>query len=202
MVADTKKSIVCAGVYDGLTARVALAQGIGCLYLCTAATNLARSGILGPRAFSQEFVMDLARTVRQIGKDVPLIGEVDRSMHVEAVKAALVRFHHAEIAAMQIDDEASNRCSDKNPAKTRAIEDAFLGRIQAAVDERFQIGSDIVIFARTNMLLACRCEKCCSRAISLLQGTVKMVQVRSSWLVTWIPERLRSQHGRFSRVLH
>jgi 2-methylisocitrate lyase-like PEP mutase family enzyme len=175
-LADSKKSIVCAGVYDGLTAHVALAQGFDCLYLCTAAINVARSGALGPAALSHEFVMDLALIIQQIDEDVPLVVEVDKSMHIEAFKVAIVRFHRAGIAAVQIEDEVPRRCSREiNDAgvSSRANEAAFLGRIRAAVDERSRINSSIVIIARSNMRRACNCSQCSPRTVKLLQQARK-----------------------------
>lgn len=174
-LADAKKSIVCAGVYDGLTARVAVAQGFDSLYLCTAAINMARSGVLGP-ALSHEFVMDLVLTIQQIDGDVPLIVEVDKTMHIEALRAALVRFHRAGIAAVQIEDEVPRRCSreiNDGGAASRANEAAFLGCIRAAVDERSRINSNIVIIARSNMRRACNCSQCSPRAVKLLQQARK-----------------------------
>ncbi len=35
LLADTNKIIVCPGVYDGLTARIALNAGYDCLYMVT-----------------------------------------------------------------------------------------------------------------------------------------------------------------------
>lgn len=171
-LAETEKTVVCAGVYDALTARIAVAQGFDCLYLHNAATTLARSGLVGTTALSQRFVLDLAQIVQQVDMDVVLIGEVDKSLGVDAVKSALSRFHHAEIAAMQLDDETSQQCSDRNLPRTRAIENALLDRIRAAVDERARIHSDIVIIAKTNMLKSCGCKNCFSRAMKLLQATV------------------------------
>jgi 2-methylisocitrate lyase-like PEP mutase family enzyme len=33
MLADPEKFIVCPGVYDGFTARIALQEGVDCLYM-------------------------------------------------------------------------------------------------------------------------------------------------------------------------
>jgi 2-methylisocitrate lyase-like PEP mutase family enzyme len=174
-LADAKKSIVCAGVYDGLTARVALAQGFDCLHLCTAAINMARSGALSP-ALSHEYLMDLVLTIQQIEADVSLIVEADKSMHIEALKAALVRFHRAGIAAVQIEDEVPRGCFEANKdggAPRRANEAAFLARIRAAVEERSRINSNIVIIARTNMRRGCNCSQCSPRAVKILQQARK-----------------------------
>jgi hypothetical protein len=48
-------------------------------------------------------VLELAHAIRRQDRNVPLIVEMDKSLHVEAVKAAPARFHHAEIAAVQLD---------------------------------------------------------------------------------------------------
>ena len=80
-----------------------LSQGFECLFLCNAATTLARSALTDP-ALSLDYVLQLAVIVRLIDKVVPLIAEVDSSFQVEAVKAALSRSHHAEISAIVLDD--------------------------------------------------------------------------------------------------
>jgi 2-methylisocitrate lyase-like PEP mutase family enzyme len=171
-LADENKAIVCPGVYDGLTARIALAQGFDCLYLSNAATTLARTALTDPALPSLEFVLQLAHTVRQIDKVVPLIAEVDNSLGVEAVRTAVTRSHHAEISALLLDYQLPRQCDKKDQAKDAAIENAFLGRIQATADERFRNGSDIVIIARTNMLVSCGCIKCYNNAIIRLQQAV------------------------------
>lgn len=172
-LADEKKAIVFPSVYDGLTARIALAQRFECLQQSKAAIGLARTGVVGSVESSQDLVPDLARIIRRIDENVPLIGEVDKSLNAEAVKAAVARFHHAEFAAVQFDDDPCDRCSQKNLALTRACEDTFLHRIQAAAKERSRYGSDIVIIARTNVLLSCRCKKCISRSMILLRDAVE-----------------------------
>lgn len=69
---DPEKTIVCPGVYDGLTAQIALSQGSECLFLCNAATTVARSALTDP-ALSLESVLQLAYIIRKIDKVVPLM---------------------------------------------------------------------------------------------------------------------------------
>jgi 2-methylisocitrate lyase-like PEP mutase family enzyme len=38
MLADPDKFIACPGVYDGFTARIALQEGVDCLYMVSLAT--------------------------------------------------------------------------------------------------------------------------------------------------------------------
>lgn len=40
MLADPEKFIACPGVYDGLTARIALQEGVDCLYMVRHATHV------------------------------------------------------------------------------------------------------------------------------------------------------------------
>lgn len=172
-LADTKKAIVCPGVYDGLTARVALTKGFKCLHLRSAAVSLARSGLPDSGESSLEFVMDLAQTVQKIDRDVPLIGEADESLDVEAVKVLLARYHQAGIAAMQLDDRISGQCSKKNRKGNAIDEDTFLDRLQAAADERLRISSNIVIIARTNILLSCTCYDCWGQGLTRLERAIR-----------------------------
>ncbi len=168
-LADTEKTIICPGVYDGLTARVALAQGFGCLHLSNAATKIARTGLTDSALPPLDFVLQLAQTIRQIDKVVPLIVEVDSSLGIEAVKAAVTRSHQADVSAVLLDDRLPCQCSKKDQAKNGAIGKVYLDRIQAAADQRMCIGSDIVIIARTNILVSCGCSKCFSDAHARLQ---------------------------------
>ena len=39
LLAEKDKIVVCPGVYDGLTARIALATGFDCLYMVGAPSN-------------------------------------------------------------------------------------------------------------------------------------------------------------------
>ncbi|ERF76466.1 hypothetical protein EPUS_06128 [Endocarpon pusillum Z07020] len=172
-LADTQKVIVCPGIYDGLTARVALAQGFKCLHLRSAAVRFARSGLPDSGESSLEFVMDLIQTVQKIDRDVPLIGEADESLDVEAVKVHLARYHHAGVAAMQLEDSISGQCSKKYRKGNAIDEDTFLERLQAAADERLRISSNIVIIARTNILLSCTCQVCWERALTRLERAIR-----------------------------
>ncbi|KAF7506774.1 hypothetical protein GJ744_011386 [Endocarpon pusillum] len=171
-LADTKATIVCPGVYDGLTARVALSRGFKCLHLRSAAVSLARSGLFDSGE-SLEGVMDLTKTIQKIDRDVPLIAEVDESLDVEAVKRLLARYHHAGVAALQFVDSISGQCSKKNRKGNAIEEDAFLDRLQAAADERLRISSNIVIIARTNMLLSCPCQVCWEQALTRLERAIR-----------------------------
>lgn len=47
MLADSSKIITCPGVYDGLTARIALSAGHECLYMTGAGTTVSRLGLPG-----------------------------------------------------------------------------------------------------------------------------------------------------------
>jgi Phosphoenolpyruvate phosphomutase len=163
----------------GSQLKVALAHGLEYLHLPNATISAARTALFDsvPADASQEFVLELAHATRRQDRNVPLLVEMDKSLHVEAVEAALTRFHHAEIAAVQLDEGFLVR-STENFARIREIEDAFVDRIRAAVDSLFRIGSDIVIVARTNLLASCdcskgHCHKCYSRAIKPLQNAAK-----------------------------
>jgi 2-methylisocitrate lyase-like PEP mutase family enzyme len=168
------RAIVCPGVYDGLTGRIALAQGFECLHLSAAATRMARSGVLDPEEISDDSVVELAETLQQIDKDVPLFAEVDNSLDTEAVKEVLAQFHDTGIAALQLEDESAPPCAGENFAQTRAAANALIDRLQAAVDERSRLGSDIVIIAKTKMAWSCTCRKCFASAERLLQDAVEV----------------------------
>lgn len=169
---DKKQVVVCAGVYDMLTARIALAQGFKCLHLSNAATAMARSGVIGSEGLSQEFALELAKKIREIDQELPLIGELDRSLEVESVNAAVKRSHETGLAAIQLEDRLSDRCCKIDPQKNKASADTFLDSIQAAKEERLLIGSDMVIIAKSNVVVYCGCDGCFARAISRLQKAV------------------------------
>jgi 2-methylisocitrate lyase-like PEP mutase family enzyme len=99
--------------------------------------------------------------------------EADESLDVEAVKALLARYDLAGLAAMQLDDSISGQCSKKNRKGNAIEEDTFLERLQAAADERLRISSNIVIIARTNILLSCTCHFCWEQALTRLERAIR-----------------------------
>lgn len=170
--ADKKQVIVCAGVYDMITARIALAHGFKCLCLPNAATTVARTGVIGSESYSQDSAFELAQNIREMDEELPLIGELDKSLDIESVKAAVTESHNAGLAAIQIEDRVLTRCCKTDPKKNGASGEAFVESIRAAKAERVHIGSDTVVIAKTNVVVYCPCDGCYSRAIKRLQMAV------------------------------
>jgi hypothetical protein len=78
----------------GSQLKVALAYVFEYLHLRNATISAARTVLVNsvPAHASQEFVLELAHVIRRQDRNVPLIVEMDKSLHVEAVKAAVARF--------------------------------------------------------------------------------------------------------------
>jgi hypothetical protein len=80
--------------------------------------------------------MDLVQTIQQIDEDVPLIVEVGKTIHIELLKKAMIRFQSAGIAAVQIEYRVPDGCLRSfyaDMSASTASESSFLCRIRVAV---------------------------------------------------------------------
>ncbi|KAK4989219.1 hypothetical protein LTR66_007108, partial [Elasticomyces elasticus] len=77
MLADPSKTIVAPGVYDGLTARLAISQGFDCLYMTGAGTAMSRLGMadLGIATFHDMHTN--ASMLAALDASVPVIADAD-----------------------------------------------------------------------------------------------------------------------------
>ncbi|KAI9720317.1 MAG: hypothetical protein M1828_005701 [Chrysothrix sp. TS-e1954] len=151
MLADRSKTIVAPGVFDGLTARLALSTGFDCLYMTGAGTSMSRLGWadLGMATFND--MSDNADMIANLDPSVPLIADADTGyggpLMVHRTTKAYAR---SGVAGLHIEDQIQEKRCGQLMGKQLVDLSTWQQRLRAAVQARDEIGSDLVIIARTD----------------------------------------------------
>ncbi|KAI0181256.1 Phosphoenolpyruvate/pyruvate domain-containing protein [Hypoxylon sp. FL1284] len=153
MLADPEKLIICPGVHDGLTARVALNVGFDALYMTGAGTAASR---LGQPDLGLTTVDDMATNAGMIAgldRTVPVIADADTGFGGPLMVARTTEKYILQgVAAFHIEDQVATKRCGHLTGKELVDVGTFVARIRAAADARARMGSDIVIIARTDAL--------------------------------------------------
>ncbi|OKL57260.1 hypothetical protein UA08_07426 [Talaromyces atroroseus] len=153
LLADESKIIVCPGVYDGLTARIALQGGFDALYMTGAGTAASRLGMADLGIITLNEMRTNADMIANLDRSVPLIADADTGFGgTLSVHRTVTEYIRSGIAAFHLEDQPTTKRCGHLLNKQIVEEDEFLSRIRAAVNARKQSGGDIVIIARTDAL--------------------------------------------------
>ncbi|KAF2851670.1 methylisocitrate lyase-like protein [Plenodomus tracheiphilus IPT5] len=153
LLADPEKFIACPGVYDGLTARIALNEGVDCLYMTGAGTTMSRLGMADMGIVTLNDMLTNASMIANIDPSVPLIADADTGFGgAIMVGRTVTQYIRHGIAGLHLEDQVQNkRCGHLNGKQIVDIQE-YASRIRAACMARTQSGGDIVIIARTDSL--------------------------------------------------
>ncbi|EUC45585.1 hypothetical protein COCMIDRAFT_95101 [Bipolaris oryzae ATCC 44560] len=153
MLADPEKFIACPGVYDGLTARIALQEGVDCLYMTGAGTTMSRLGVADMGIATFNDMLANASMLASLSPRTPLIADADTGyggpVMVGRTVSAYIR---AGVAGLHLEDQIVNKRCGHLSGKQLVSIDEFEARIRAARLARDESGGDIVIIARTDAL--------------------------------------------------
>ena len=143
------------GVYDGISARLALEAGFSCLYQSGAATTASRLGLpdLGFAGLT-EFVTN-GGMIASLDPTVPLIADADTGFGgPNAIARTIKMYDRAGIAGLHIEDQIQTKRCGHLAGKVLVSHEVFAARIRAASQARDDVpgGCDIVIIARTDAL--------------------------------------------------
>lgn len=155
LLAQPEKLIICPGVYDGFTARIALAAGFDALYMTGAGTTMSRLGMPDLGVATLNDMADNAGMIAGLDRNVPLIADADTGYGGPLMVRRTVEQYMAKgVAALHLEDQVVTKRCGHLKGKELVDEDVFLSRIRAAVLARSQMpaGGDIVIIARTDSL--------------------------------------------------
>ncbi|KAH8898117.1 Phosphoenolpyruvate/pyruvate domain-containing protein [Thozetella sp. PMI_491] len=185
-------TLSCPGVYDGLTARLALNEGFDCLYMTGAGTAASRLGMPDLGCATLNEMVDNAGMIASLDRTVPLIADADTGYGGALMVARTVRAYiTAGVAGLHLEDQVLSKRCGHLAHKELVEEDVYLSRIRAAVMAREEMrqlsggASDIVIIARTDSLESLGYEAAISRlrkAISIgadvafLEGMTTLAQ--------------------------
>ncbi|KAJ5587976.1 Pyruvate/Phosphoenolpyruvate kinase-like domain-containing protein [Penicillium hispanicum] len=149
--------VVCPGVYDGLSARVALHAGFKGLYMTGSGTSVSRLGMPDLGLATLNDMRDNASLIASLDPSIPLIADADTGYGGIAawplmVGRTVAQYMRAGVAALHLEDQVVNKRCGHLKNKQLVSENEYRSRIQAAVNMRQQLHGDIVIIARTDAL--------------------------------------------------
>ncbi|KAB5547220.1 putative carboxyphosphonoenolpyruvate phosphonomutase [Coniochaeta sp. 2T2.1] len=165
MLRDTDDLIVCPGVYDGLSARIAMQLCFKALYMTGAGTTASR---LGQADLGLAQLHDMRTNAEMIANldpyGPPLIADMDTGYGGPLVVAKSVQqYIQAGVAGFHIEDQIQNkRCGHLAGKRVVGLEE-YITRIRAAKLAKDRLGSDIVLIARTDALQQHGYDECIRR---------------------------------------
>ncbi|RDW80279.1 carboxyvinyl-carboxyphosphonate phosphorylmutase [Coleophoma cylindrospora] len=187
MIQNSEKIIVCPGVYDGLSARIALSVGFSAMYMTGAGTTASRLGMADLGIAQLHDMRTNAEMIANLSPDgPPLIADMDTGYGGPIIIArAVQQYILAGVAGFHIEDQVLQKRCGHLSGKEVVSSDEFLLRIQAAKGAALRLRSDIVIIARTDALQSRGYEECISRLrrardagadMGILEGCVTKAQ--------------------------
>lgn len=167
---DSSHLVVAPGVYDGLSTRLALEQGFECLYMTGAGTNMSRLGMADLGIATMNDMHANASMIASIDPSVPLIADADTGYGGPIMVARTVQAYiRAGVAGLHIEDQVQEKRCGHLTGKQLVEPEVFYARIRAAVKARDEMGSEMLIIARTDA----RAGEGFQEAVHRLQGAVK-----------------------------
>ncbi|KAI1608236.1 methylisocitrate lyase [Exophiala viscosa] len=169
MLADPEKIVVCPGVYDGISARLALNAGFDALYMTGAGTSMSRLGMADLGLATMTEMKNNAEMISNLDRSVPVIADADTGYGAPInVGRTVAAYIAAGVAAFHLEDQVVNKKCGHLAGKQLVSKDEYLTRIRAAVEMRRRLQSDIIIIARTDALQSLGLEE----ALVRLQAAV------------------------------
>lgn len=195
MLAEPDKTVFCPGVYDGLTARLALNEQFECLYMTGAGTAASRLGMPDLGLATMDDMVSNAGMIASLERLTPLIADADTGYGGPLMVARTVRAYIAAgVAGMHLEDQALTKRCGHLANKELVEEEVYLSRIRAACMAREELKAqsggfaDIVIIARTDSLESLGYEAAISRLrkavaigadVAFLEGMTTQEQLQS-----------------------
>lgn len=165
MIKDTKDLIVCPGVYDGLSARVAMDVGFKAMYMTGAGTTASRLGMADLGLAQLHDMRTNAEMIANLDPfGPPLIADMDTGYGGPLmVSKSVQQYIQAGVAGFHIEDQIQNKRCGHLAGKKVVSQDEFITRIRAAKLTKDRLHSDIVLIARTDALQQHGYDDCISR---------------------------------------
>ncbi|KAL1892978.1 hypothetical protein Sste5346_006658 [Sporothrix stenoceras] len=193
MLAQPNEIITAVGVYDGISARLALNEGFKCLYMTGAGTAASVLGMPDLGITNMTDMVTNAGMIAGLDPTVPLIADADTGFGESLAVSRTVRaYMQAGVAAMHLEDQPLNKRCGHLGSKELVTEDVYFRRLRAAAATRDQLraqtGQDIIIIARTDSLQALGYEAAVDRLrkageagaeVAFLEGIVTKEQLEN-----------------------
>ncbi|MCJ1279020.1 hypothetical protein MMC21_006841 [Puttea exsequens] len=191
MIKYLDRIIMCPGVYDGLSARIAHQVGFDGMYMTGAGTTASKLGMadLGIATLN-DMKQNAEMIANLVPEGAPLIADMDTGYGGPVVIArALQQYVTAGVAGFHIEDQIlQKRCGHLQGKEVVDIE-SYITRIKACVVARQHLHSDIVIIARTDALQSKGYDDCIARLrkardegadMGILEGFQSKAQARQA----------------------
>lgn len=165
MIKNSDHIIKCPGVYDGLSARIAIDVGFEGMYMTGAGTTASKLGHADLGIAQLHDMRANAEMIANLRPDgPPLIADMDTGYGGPLVVArALQQYHLAGVAGFHIEDQIMNKRCGHLAGKEVVDVETYIQRIKACIVARQQLRSDIVIIARTDALQSKGFDDCIER---------------------------------------
>lgn len=191
MIKNLNHILVCPGVYDGLSARIALEVGFEGLYMTGAGTNASRLGMADLGIAHLHDMRTNAEMIANLKPDgPPVIADMDTGYGGPMViDRSVQQYHLAGVAGFHIEDQVmQKRCGHLQGKEVVGI-DTYISRIKACKAAAKRLRSDIVIIARTDALQSKGYDECIERLrrardegadMGILEGFSSKAQARQA----------------------
>ncbi|KAJ7779262.1 Pyruvate/Phosphoenolpyruvate kinase-like domain-containing protein [Mycena metata] len=145
--------LVLPGVYDGISARIALSEGFDALYMTGAGTS---ASVLGQPDLGIVTLNDMvgnAGMIAGLNPRVPVIADADTGFGGAAMCARTTTLYaRGGVAGFHIEDQVQQKRCGHLASKQLVPLDEYLVRIRAAANARTTLESDIVLITRSDAL--------------------------------------------------
>ncbi|KAF7718399.1 Carboxyvinyl-carboxyphosphonate phosphorylmutase [Penicillium ucsense] len=153
VLADPNGFVCAPGVYDGLSARMALGAGFDALYMTGAGTAASVHGQADLGICTLNDMRANAEMIANLSPSTPLIADADTGYGGPIMVARTTeQYARAGVAGFHIEDQVQTKRCGHLGGKQLVDLPTYTTRIRAAVQARKRIGSDIVVIARTDAL--------------------------------------------------
>jgi 2-methylisocitrate lyase-like PEP mutase family enzyme len=197
------KTVFCPGVYDGITARIALNTGFDCLYMTGAGTAASRLGLPDLGLATMGDMAANASMIASLDRSVPVIADADTGYGGPLMVARIVHAYMAGgVAALHLEDQVITKRCGHLSNKELVDEHVYLSRIRAACMAREEArrasggAADIVIIARSDALQSLGYDAAVSRLakaialgadVAFLEGTgFKVTTRKTTYALTYV----------------
>ncbi|KAI9845980.1 MAG: hypothetical protein M1837_004386 [Sclerophora amabilis] len=191
LLEESSDMIVCPGVYDGFSARIALSVGFQALYMTGAGTTASRLGMADLGIAQLHDMREHAEMIANLDpQGPPLIADMDTGYGGPIMVANSVsQYIRGGVAGFHIEDQVQTKRCGHLQGKKVVDTEVFLSRIRAAKGAKDKLRSDIVLIARTDALQQHGYEECIDRLkgardigadVGLLEGYTSKEQARQA----------------------
>ncbi|KAF9884308.1 hypothetical protein FE257_001886 [Aspergillus nanangensis] len=150
---DSQDFISAPGVYDGLSARIALSVGFDALYMTGAGTAASVHGQADLGICTMNDMRANAEMLANLSPSTPVIADADTGYGGPIMVARTTeQYSRSGVAGFHIEDQIQTKRCGHLAGKILVDRETYITRIRAAVQARHRIGSDIVVIARTDAL--------------------------------------------------